>query len=730
MCQTVQLADSGLNGDTSDDHDTEGFNVVSRSRVDFGFSSQPAESRAALSVLSTIRSARGLARQEYGRAHASLYPFYMDSIQVRVPSNARIFRVYRHPNEQAQIIAQIERFARSDFASGNTGRRVAFSTLVQAFEDAVSREFEQGMSLQDVDGRMKKYAHVLVTLNGGQRAAQCFVSANPIFRDAQAWGDPMDCVSSTHANVLLLEESTGFFQQVSTETRSQLDVIRRVFPPTLDVMHSLLLRVVNDLVRPYLCSLFDNTRQRDVGMFLEAVSGTYRRGLEFINSLNGPSCVSAESGQMRLSELVDNIYGPYFEAYLPRDLETFKEKSTTEIWRWEQQMSEQGASSGPLPASSVTRQAAKRDFLSSFKNVILAPVNALPALPWASAKSPTDVQSPGRPLGHDSHDLTRSATRKEVDQSAPRTTDALALPILEPNAEQVSDLAAKAAVMKTRLEHIKSLFSLELSLNLIQLAKASMERTAVFASASGTFHQRARSQCETVFVLLVRTLGSQHVQKGLDQAVEHLSSYNPSKDSEHRSTVSVAPLMVFFELVNVCDLIQQMLDVFFEQELVATRIVEPGDSLSPAIKEKKRFEQMLDDRVAAGLNRGIEVLMTEVEYVLSAKQRVEDFNPGASGSVITDVADVGPSNAALVIIEVVSGHTQMLKGSADKNILDVFNQEIGLRLFAALCKHLKRQRISVRGAIRLIRCVKPPSPSKRPLTSAATSISTSTSSRR
>jgi recyclin-1 len=35
-------------------------------------------------------------------------------------------------------------------------------------------------------------------------------------------------------------------------------------------------------------------------------------------------------------------------------------------------------------------------------------------------------------------------------------------------------------------------------------------------------------------------------------------------------------------------------------------------------------------------------------------------------------------------------------------MLDVFNQEVGLRLFTALCKHLKRQRISVDGSIKLI----------------------------
>jgi recyclin-1 len=67
--------------------------------------------------------------------------------------------------------------------------------------------------------------------------------------------------------------------------------------------------------------------------------------------------------------------------------------------------------------------------------------------------------------------------------------------------------------------------------------------------------------------------------------------------------------------------------------------------------------------------------------------------------------DISISPAASSIVDVVSSHTQMLIGSTDKSTLDVFNQEVGLRLFTALCKHLKRQRISVEGSLKLIRYV-------------------------
>ena len=161
--------------------------------------------------------------------------------------------------------------------------------------------------------------------------------------------------------------------------------------------------------------------------------------------------------------------------------------------------------------------------------------------------------------------------------------------------------------------------------------------------------------------------------------------------------------MTFLELVNVGDLILQMVDVFYEQELVGSKLTDRNDFLDPAVKEKKKFEQMLDERVATGLSKGIDVLMEEVDYILATRQLATDFNPGISTDPYRQTMNVGVTEAAGAVVDVMSSHTQMLVGSTDKSTLDVFNQEVGLRLFTALCKHLKRQRISIEGSLRLIR---------------------------
>jgi recyclin-1 len=159
----------------------------------------------------------------------------------------------------------------------------------------------------------------------------------------------------------------------------------------------------------------------------------------------------------------------------------------------------------------------------------------------------------------------------------------------------------------------------------------------------------------------------------------------------------------FIELVNVGDLISQMIDVFYEQQLATPKIADRNDFLDQAGLAKKKFEQMLDERVAAGLNKGIDVLMDEVEYLHGTMQQPTDYNPPASTNpAATQELDIGPTPTARRVVDLVSSHTRMLLGTTEKTMLDVFNGEVGLRLFTALCKHLKRQRISTSGAIKLI----------------------------
>ena len=91
-----------------------------------------------------------------------------------------------------------------------------------------------------------------------------------------------------------------------------------------------------------------------------------------------------------------------------------------------------------------------------------------------------------------------------------------------------------------------------------------------------------------------------------------MGSYKPA---EHEETTSVAPLLQFFELVHVGDTIQSMVQVYFDKDL--SKYVDKTDFLNAVMREKKRFETVLDDAVAGGLNAGIEVLMNQASRTTS-----------------------------------------------------------------------------------------------------------------
>ncbi|KAH8804628.1 exocyst complex component Sec10-domain-containing protein [Xylogone sp. PMI_703] len=660
-----------------------------------------------LDVFSDVKSIRGHAREEYGRIYGALAPFYYDLAQSRSHVDPVIFRVYREPEQQAKMLSQIQVFCLSDWAQGASQREEKLSTIIGVFENAVLREFEHGQEAGDIDGRMRRYAHVLGILNGGHAAVELFVQQNPILLDREVLGHSLDCINQASSDSIVLEPSREFLDKLSTKINEQADIIDRVFPPGQNVLQILLEKIGEDVLMEYVTPLFDESHERSIPSYLKAVSGLFEQCIQFSLTLK-PTKNSGDDFLEQVKSTIAKVFEPHVDLYLQEELDYFKRVAETEVEEWENKLSAQDASNENFFMGNFNRQVDKKDFLSSFKKVVMMPVSvlpSLPSLPISSLSSPFTINKPVTPAPQ----LDNRASLPVVPSGVSPIPSRSQTPSLGANINRMStplpteaptdELAAKAALMASRLEGIKSLFSIEIALDLTHAAKASIERAALFVKLGGQTGGEAKEQCETIFVILLQILGGRHVKAGFDKAVEHLSQYNPREVSEHQQ--GVAPLITFLELVNVGDLISQMIDVFYEQQLVATKLADRNDFLDPAVVAKKKFEQMLDERVAAGLNKGIDVLMDEVEYLCATTQLPTDYNVTALDAQAKTL-DIGPTKTAVQVVNLVESHTKMLVGSADKNTLDVFNQEVGLRLFTALCKHLKRQRISTEGAIKLI----------------------------
>jgi recyclin-1 len=655
-----------------------------------GASIQHVDHQASLTAIKRARSIRGYARQEFGKVYAALAPFYNDLVRSRSHTDPVVFRVYTDPEQQAQMLMQLRAFGKADITEGWSQRDDTLESMIGIFENAVLREFEQGYESNDVQGRMRKYAHVLVALNGGAAAVDLYIHNHHIMLEKDKLGDPLACLTDSSSGTANLLAVHNYFQRLSLAFNEESGRIEQVFPPTIDVQLPLLDRAADEIVSEYVTTLFDEAHTISMDIYLKVVAAVYQQCLQFADSLRPAAGSQFADFHVKVMEILNRCFEPHIDLFLQEELDYFKSKCRSQVQTWEKQLSEQEASAETFFMSNISRSAAKRDFMASFKAVVMLPVNAVQTIPrpaFATSKSIASAE-PSRPTTPALNgDVTIQAHELYSSQRAPAPT---------------TELAAKAALMNSKLEGISTLFSLEVALSLVHAAKASIERAGLFVKLGGQSGEEAKEQCQAIFVDLLQILGFRHIKPGFDKAVGHLSVYNAREVSEHNES-GVRPLVTFLELVNVGDLIQQMVDVFYAQELVATKLSDRDDFLDPAVKEKKRFEQMLDERVAAGLNKGIDVLMDEVEYVCATTQLPSDYNPGAPG--VTEkmmVFDIGASTTATKVVELVSSHTNMLVGSADKNMLDVFNQEVGLRLFTALSKHLKRQRISNDGAIKLI----------------------------
>ncbi|KEF53766.1 uncharacterized protein A1O9_10167 [Exophiala aquamarina CBS 119918] len=662
----------------------------------------PIDTDAVLSIFRNVKSVRGQARREYGKIYKLLGPYYTNLVSVSNPMESRIFRDFAAPEQQAQLLANLRTFSQSDFSPASASRETRIKTTADMFDAAALLEFRKGYEYKDIQGRMRQYAKVMHILNGGKSSVELFLHDNNLVAQKVNLGKALDCVDySLGYGQLSLERVQGYFERLGTAFRQEVAIIQAVFPEPKGVTIQMIEVVAKDILSPFLADLFEDARNRGASMYLRTISGTLAATKQFIEESAAPGDAEDEM-LLRSNDVLRDIFEPHLDIYLAEELSFFRSKAELEVDKWDRALSEQAASTENFLMSNVNRQADKKDFMSSFKKVVMMPVSILPSF---SGQSNNKTQA--KALANGDAPSSRASTPNPFGPGGANSTF--------PHEAPTNELAAKAAIMTTKLENIRSLFSIEVALNLVHAAKSSLERCAQFISLGGEAGDSAQRQCSAIFVLLLHAVGDRHVKAGFDKAIEHLSQYNPRAGSADNadstvSRVQVAALVTFLELVNVGDLIQQMLDVFYESELVRLRISNRDDFLDVNVKEKKKFEAMLDERVAAGLSKGIDVLIDEVEYVCAVTQQPTDFYPelsttNASGSRSTPVVmdfSGKPTATASQVIALVSHHTSMLTGATEKTLLDVFTTEVGLRLFGALTKHIKRQRISTSGALPLL----------------------------
>ncbi|PHH75031.1 hypothetical protein CDD82_4619 [Ophiocordyceps australis] len=395
------------------------------------------EADSYLDVLDRVKSIRGGARHEYGKTYAALAPFYFDLVRAKNHTEPIVFKAFGDPERQAKMLANLRRFARSDTSTGCWDREQKLASMVSVFENAVLREFEQGYEAGDVQGKMKRYAHVLHTLGSARGGTDLYIEKHAIFHDAELVARPAECFgqAASGQDVVSLEPSRRFFEALLAKVNQEASTMEAIFAEPAAVFWDFVDKIRQDLIMEYTTPLLDEAHERSAGAYVKAVSGVFEQAMRFYQALEPPGAGGkAEEREDKAKELGLRTFEAHLDLYLEEELDLFSKQAEAEVSEWETKLSQHDLSVESFYMSNINRSAEKKDFLSSFKKVVTMGGSAFgPSKPTGSVGSQSLTPTPSRP-----------GTPGLTGRNSPL-----------PGKAPTDELAAKAGIMASKLEGIK-----------------------------------------------------------------------------------------------------------------------------------------------------------------------------------------------------------------------------------------------------------------------------------
>ncbi|CCM05375.1 uncharacterized protein FIBRA_07591 [Fibroporia radiculosa] len=696
-------------------------------------------------------------RTPYIRAHRLLKSFVP---ALSVAPHAVLSALFPVPSPPLRQQAHILRLL-SIFLSPRVKPLRKWETLSASLKAAIDR-FEDGLltafDIADSQGNesdMKEAAEaswdVWDRLKGDTwELGRLWAEKREIFYEQSKW-KPLD--NFTADGRLFFDAMDSFMSGVIDALREHGPRAIRVFPPKTNVLLTFADRLATDVVGEYISPLL--TRAREIGneIFLKATAASFNEAWRMVNTVVQIAHSRSDSNISRAQaeDVLYRMFEPNMDEYLDEEVEFVKLRFETICQRWESQLSRRTSTGTAAPdhvrfLGSQNPAQVKRTVLASFADVLLLPVAIVPrtfgkavgaafttgstaAVQGISMLNPQRWGGNGmNGISHSSRGFGRlgvqaedenekswysqkfskggdetifeigdlEADSEDGEKNTPSERSFVPSTVSSPapgDAPVVDTLpASNALTTSPEYQQLDLLLSLDVALELIHADRESLKRAETFSDYPGQYGHRVRDTIEEIFVLLLQTLTDRHIRSGFESATQRMKSYRPA---EHEESRSVAPLLQFFELVHIGDTIQSMVQVYFDKELAPH--IDRTDFLNSVVREKKRFEDALDDCVAAGLNAGTDALMNQIEHIIVKLTKLREYYPPEDAPM-----ELGPTQGCMEVIQCLKMHCQLLKGSTSKEVLEVFYQEIGIRLIAILQKHLKRQIISLNGGFQVI----------------------------
>lgn len=194
---------------------------------------------------------------------------------------------------------------------------------------------------------------------------------------------------------------------------------------------------------------------------------------------------------------------------------------------------------------------------------------------------------------------------------------------------KLTKMAAKLKILVTKVESLKTLVSIDLTVLLLQHIKNSYDLLLGLTKYSTTeqLNKQIYKTCTNIFSDMLTILINNHIKPGFLEALQRLKNYKPvnlnqsGADYENKVDGTLEPVNNFIELVDVGDLILQMINVFYNHELIQSGII-PAKSqhnrdflrMNSIEKSIKLLESTLDTYVANGLDISIDIIISEIRF--------------------------------------------------------------------------------------------------------------------
>ncbi|OCF38059.1 recyclin-1 [Kwoniella heveanensis BCC8398] len=606
------------------------------------------------------------------------------------------------------------------------------STCLVAFEVADGKKDETGMRVA------AESSWRVWEAGGGSRdqweCGRVWVEKREVFYDTARWDSSENIVkvqTTTGAMTRQLDFTPmdAFISHVLEAFRLDAEMANQVFPPKARVILSFCDRVASDVIGEYIHPLLSQARAVSQDLFLQATAATFVQAWKLVDLVM--EVLGDEQNvipRTKVEDTVFRMFEQHLDEYLDDETECVKHRLEDICKEWETQVRSKTShdhpllSTGPTFLTSANPDQVKRNVLAGFKDALLLPVTIVPrtvtfgvnaivtgstqavsGLAMLNPQKWTGSTSRGQLVKKDEADgdvVFAVPEPDPADQAVNEKGDGDDVVTDEKRDSTISVTPSESSKIEaspnpnenSSFDRLQLLVSLDTALELIQADRDSLKRAETFAKYPGRAGVRVKEAIEEIFILMLKAAGDRHIAPGFRIATNQMSTYKPA---EHEETTSVAPLLQFFELVHIGDTIQSMVQVYFDKELAT--YVDKTDFLNAVMREKKRFEAVLDDAVAAGLNAGIEVLMNQVEHIIQVKTGPREYYP-IEGTPL----ELGPTKGCQEAIKCLEMHCNLLRGSTSKEVLEVFYQEVGIRLQAILQRHLKRQIISLEGGFQII----------------------------